>query len=238
MGNENNDQDNAEIENNDSTIQDSAEVITSQEGSNAGDVLDSITDDMPQPQDHVIDAHNEKQAEIEQKQDVTDSAGEKFNPAIHAANEDGSPKYTKTKKFAKKRGRKTNSESASTIGTAPQATPQQIKSRAAGKAAAGALITLGIVIGGEEWQPQVNPELGLNEGEMLQTAFAEYFEATGRDDLPPGWALTIAIGAYAAPRFTMPKTQSRFGKMFGGIKKWWVNRKLKKHGLKAEKDEG
>jgi hypothetical protein len=70
---------------------------------------------------------------------------------------------------------------------------------------------------------------------MLESAFGDYFEATGKTDIPPGMALTVAIGGYMLPRFTMPKTRSRMGK----VKDWFVkklaDRKLRKHGLKAEK---
>jgi hypothetical protein len=111
----------------------------------------------------------------------------------------------------------------------------KMQARASGKMAANLLMTLGVVAGGEEWQPLKDPQSGLDEKQMLESAFGDYFEATGKTDIPPGMALTVAIGGYMLPRFTMPKTRSRMGK----VKDWFVkklaDRKLRKHGLKAEK---
>jgi len=111
---------------------------------------------------------------------------------------------------------------------------QIVQARATGVASANMLISLGRAIGGEEWKPIKNTEYKIDEKLNLENAFADYFEATGKTDIPPGMALTIAVGAYALPRFTMPATQKRAGK----VKQWFVkllaDRKLKKHGMKAQ----
>jgi hypothetical protein len=88
----------------------------------------------------------------------------------------------------------------------------RMQARASGTMAANLVLQIGIVAGGEEWHPRRDEQSGLDEKMMLENAFADYFEATGKTDIPPGMALTVAIGAYALPRFTMPKTQSRLGK--------------------------
>lgn len=222
-------------------------VDNTPEDSAVDDIAQALITGMPEVQQHAIDQHNEAQAELQEKQNVTDKAGNTFNPDIHATNEDGSPRLTESGNFAKKRGRKSGSTNSggSTLGaTKSQIDPatiqkQQIvaKQQAAGKAAAGSLIMLGMVIGGDEWRPLVNEQMGLNEQANLEQAFADYFTARGLDDIPAGVALSIAVSAYVLPRFTMPKTRTRTATLWTKVKMWWANRKLKKHGLEAKELE-
>lgn len=93
---------------------------------------------------------------------------------------------------------------------------------------------MGQVVGGEEWAPMHNKAIGLDERAMMHTAFGDYFVASGKTDIPPGAALTFCVLAYAAPRFAMPKTQTRFQKVKSAIVTWWVNRKLRKQGLDVQ----
>lgn len=202
-----------------------------------------LVSQMPNVSEHVIDSHNEKRAEekaqLEQNQSTTDKRGDTFDPSKHATEEDGTPKFTAAGYFAKKRGRK----SGSVIGGQPKQEQQpevnskQNQQRAAGQAAANALIMLGMVVGGEEWQPIKNVEHGIDEKLNLESAFADYFAAKDMDDIPAGWALTIAVMGYTLPRFGMPKTQKRTQTLWGKCKQWYINRKLKKHGLKTVSDD-
>jgi hypothetical protein len=82
--------------------------------------------------------------------------------------------------------------------------------RAAGILAAQTLIALGVTVGGEEFKPITDEKTGTNEQDNLTMAFANYFEVKGITDIPAGVALSIAVAGYIVPRFTMPKTQSRF----------------------------
>lgn len=212
-------------------------------------LAENLIGGMSEVSEHVVENHIAQQNEQEQQNAAaTDKRGDTFNPDIHAVDSDGNPKMTGSGYFAKKRGRKGGSTAKSTIGGVPQNEAQQPsamdiqknKQRMAGSAAANSLIMVGMVLGGEEWNPIKNVEHGIDEKNNLETAFADYFEAKGMDDIPAGIALSIAIVGYAAPRFTMPKTQARSKSVFGKIKKWWINRKLKKHGFKADeikKDE-
>jgi hypothetical protein len=176
---------------------------------------------------------------------LKDSDGNSFDPAIHKTNKEGEPTLSTKGKLIKKPGRKpgqsNTSQESFVAGVSDKPTPQtqqesknRLQARASGTMTANLLLQIGIVAGGEEWHPRSDPSIGLDEKKMLEDAFADYFEATGKTDLPPGLALTVAVGAYALPRFTMPKTRSRLGKAKDAIKKWWITRKLKKHGLKAE----
>lgn len=202
-------------------------------------VFDELLAAMPEPQEHAINMHIEAENAIAEKTSEIKSTHPEFDPAVHKTDDNGNPVLTASGQLAKKRGRKngTTAQSKSVVGapqSAPEIPPANINARATGKVAANLLMTLGVVIGGEEWQPVCNKALGVDEKTMLEGAFADYFEATGRTDLPPALTLTVAIGGYMLPRFTMPKTQSRLGKLKDWVIKKWADRKLKKYGLKAE----
>ena len=208
-------------------------------------IADDLTTSMPEVQQHAIEQEsiNEKE-KLAQFSHLVDIDGNGFDPSIHKTNKAGEPTLSTKGKLIKKAGRKPASNKkpqSSFVGGGlqqpTQADVQKLQARATGTVAANMVMRIGIAFGGEEWKPRMDEQTGLNEKSMLEGAFADYFETTGKTDLPPTMALTVAIGAYALPRFTMPKTQSRLQKLTGGIKKWFINRKLKKHGLKAESSE-
>lgn len=206
-------------------------------------LADALVGNMPDVSEHVVNAHEQEQsAQAHENALMKDKRGDTFDPDTHATNDDGSPKMTAAGYFAKKRGRKAGS-TKSTLNTGSAQKHQETidpqkavkaQQRMAGNAAANTLITLGVVMGGEEWQPMKSEEHGIDEKMTLEMAFSDYFEAKNMDDIPAGVALSIAVMGYALPRFTMPKTQQRSKTMWGKVKKWWINRKLKKHNLKAE----
>lgn len=195
---------------------------------------------MPEVQPHAIAAHKAEQAELESKYaGMIDAAGETFDPEAHAVDGDGNPKKTKAGNWAKKRGRKSVSENASVGrvgGKLPEKAPEQIareKSFATGRFAAGSLIQLGIMIGGDEWHPIKDAQSGIDERAALESAFGEYFAANDMTDFPPGVALAIAVGGYALPRMAAPKTRSRLGK----VKDWIAEKYLAFRRKRTEKRE-
>lgn len=210
-------------------------------------IANSLADEMPEVQQHAIDHEADKQEQVKsQYADLEDVDGNSFDPSIHKVNKQGEPTLSTKGKLIKKPGRKsgqTAQGSKSVIGGVsapeqPKLSPEdqtRMMARASGTMAANLLLTVGIIAGGEEWQPKRIEAMGTDEKAMLETAFADYFEATGRTDIPPGLALTAAIGGYMLPRFTMPKTRTRISKLKDWIKKKWIDRKLKKHGLKTQK---
>ena len=205
------------------------------------DITSALADASPTPNSSAINAHAEKQSAVmEEFADARDVQGNRFDPELHVTDADGKPKLTKLKKLRMKAGRKSAKRAASISRAAtsqndrnvPGLSPsEKLQARATGEAAAGALITLGVVIGGDEWNPQINVEHGLNERENLSHAFGDYFEQKEMTDIPPGVALTIAISAYILPRFTMPKTQTRVQRF-----KEWVVTKIAKR--KMRKNSG
>lgn len=208
-------------------------------------IANTLAQSMPDVQEHAINQEKEKNDKIaEQWADLKDVDGNPFNPEIHKTNKAGEPTTTAKGNLIKKpakKGATGGTQNKSFVGSKPNTQtapdPQQaikMQAQASGKMTANLLMTLGIVAGGEEWQPMKDPTSGLDEKAMLESAFADYFEATGKTDIPPGLTLTLAIGGYMLPRFTMPKTQTRLGKLKSWIAKKIADRRLRKHGLKAE----
>jgi hypothetical protein len=220
-------------------------------GTHVPDALDQIaqnlTDTMPEVQRHAIDQERQQQDERQAKfSELRDSDGQPFDPSVHKTDRDGNPTISTLGKLIKKPGRKPGSSAtkstiggASIIASAGPAPDQvaRMQARQCGNMAANLLMQIGVVAGGDEWYPREDKATGLNEKTMLETAFGDYFEAAGIIDIPPGFALTLAIGGYALPRFMMPKTKTRAQRGLAWVKKWWINRKLKKHGMQVEESE-
>jgi len=184
-------------------------------------ITSELVGSMPAPQPHAIE-----QARQDAGGAATDKFGHAFDPAIHAANADGSPKLTPTGRFAKisKAARPSNlripGQPAAPAVAAAQS--KEVAARAGGKGAANLLIALCVGMGGEEWLPRADAKSGLNEKEMLEAVFGDYFVATGKTDLPPGWALAAGLSMYALPRFAMPTTRSRVTRVKAWLAAKWV----------------
>ncbi len=213
------------------------------------EIATDLTSSMPDVQQHAIDAANQKSAE-EQAQnqaasdsvsDITDAQGRSFDSSIHRTDEHGTPQLTKGGKLSVRRGKGASTSRVgsvkSTLSTEEiELQKLKVQAQVTGKVAANLLLTIGVTAGGEEWKPVTDQVHGIDERVMLESAFADYFETTGQTDLPPSFALLIAVGGYALPRFTMPKTQSRLSKFKAWIKRKIADRRLRKHGLKAVAD--
>ena len=186
----------------------------------------TLAAEMPEVQPHAVAAARAETL----SQNGRDVNGEAFNPSLHVAGPEGKGKLNGKGAWEKKRGRKASatpgaasvSSTGSRVGTGepPPPSKEQIQ-RASGAGAANLFFVACMVIGGEEWQPQIDPRTGLNEKVMMESVFGDYFVATGKSDLPPGWALAAGIGMYAAKRFTMPKTLNRVQRV-----KMWIGGKI------------
>lgn len=198
---------------------------------------------MPEVQGHAIQKAADDAAQL--ADGPTDRNGTRFDPAIHATSADGKGTLTARGTWAIKRGRKpgvagnvANAQPQSTLGTPNK--PVDAKkiaddaaSRNAGVAAAEMFLVAAQVAGGEEFAPIKDDKSGRDERAMMHEAFANYFAATGKKDIPPGAALGFAMLAYLAPRAFMPQTKARLSGLRAKIVQWWVNRKLRKQGLTA-----
>jgi len=238
------------------TPETNADAPTGEAQSNAdlAQIANGLTGDMPDVQEHAVQQAHAQQ--VAQSNSPTDKSGAMFDPAIHVTGADGKGVMTVRGTWAQKRGRKANEPQApQTARNAPQAksilggpaappSPQMLadqqkmqqdmQSRAAGVAAAEMLFMVGQIVGGDEWKPMQNKEMGLDERALMHGAFGDYFVSKGKTDIPPGAALGFAVIAYMAPRFAMPKTQTRFQKLKGAVVTWWTNRKLRKMGLDVQ----
>ena len=190
----------------------------------SGAVLSSIGDtliaDAPLPQEHAI-----QEFQIQAKAELLkDTKGAEFSDAVHARNSDGSPRKTSGGEWAKKRGRKAGTATGSadvarSVVAAPgaQVGGSGSAARTIGEGAATTLITVCRSVGGDEWEPVVRVDLGMDEAANLRKLFGDYFVAKNYKDIPPGVALTIGLLGYAGPRFFMPKTRGRLQ-----IAKEWI----------------
>lgn len=203
-------------------------------------IADSIIGETPEPQQHAIDqAQADAAAESagdpsgSTEAQETDILGIPWNSEIHATGKDG--KGIRTQKGAWRR-RKGLGGSASQLNTGrvPSAprdakadaaevarSNSEIQARKGGEMFATILIRISCGIGGESFVPRVIEAPGgikFNEQEMLSGAFGDYFVATGKGDLPPGWALFGALAMYYLPRLSQPEVKKRVGGIAGWLK--------------------
>lgn len=189
------------------------EIVTEKSNENTADITGSGTDTATSP--------NPEAGKI------TDSAGTIYDPLLHETDAaTGRPKLTITGKFRKRRGRRKSPLDA------PVRESSKLGYREAGRLSAEAVFVFGQVCFGEEWKPEINPEIGLNETEQMTAAWAAYYEQTGMKDPPPWVMLLIAMGAYAGPRLARPKTQSRLKKM-----RQWIGLRLSGWKKTKKKDD-
>jgi hypothetical protein len=213
----------------------------------------SLGDEQPEVSEHAVAIEQQKSDERKAAfADLKDGDGAPFDPSIHVTNADGEPLTTKTGKLRKRPGRKadgaTRSQSHVAVpGTTKQDSGQQAaqeltqKRRQSGMHAARMFTSVAAMIGGEEWKPQKIEKYGLDEQESLDESLADYFEAKEMEDIPPGVALVMVVVSYMAPRFMMPKTKSRLGRLKDWIASKWFESKVKRKGgkvgqLKPEKE--
>lgn len=213
----------------------SADSDAAQSSSNISAIASDLAADMPAVQQHAIDLAMQNAG---QQAQTPSGNGEAFNPAIHATNPDGSPKMRVDGGFALKRGRKSGAATQSKVAkpqsaATPQVSESEVAARQSGAVMAALCIQLGVVMGGDEWQPRRDDSIGLDEQKQMENAFANYFTAKGYTDIPPGAALAICIGAYALPRFTMPKTRTRLAKVKDWVVAKFVQWRARKNGVKV-----
>ncbi|AUR82050.1 hypothetical protein NVP1020O_08 [Vibrio phage 1.020.O._10N.222.48.A2] len=139
----------------------------------------------------------------------TDADGAQFDPGKHVVDEQGHPKLTAKGKLRKKRGRKSGSLATTTAAQTAQkvAVSEKEKYRVVGAGAANALISVGMMLGGEDFIPIQNQHI--DEKKNLEAAFSQWAETQEVEDIPPNLALTIVMGAYLLPRLSMPKQVSK-----------------------------
>ena len=217
----------------DEKLEEEPEEIKTDEmvGDNVADIVDSIIEKSPNVSEHVIAQEGEKIVALEAELEKYPG----FDPEIHCVDENGVPiPLKKSKGWRKRPGKKKGAPGNGLSGDSTLGNDSQLgnigansvapETKMAGQAAAHLVFQAGQMIGGEEWQPVVDPTIGLNEATQMEQAFTNYFHAKDIKDFPPGIALSICLAAYAGPRFMMPKTKTRTSRVFG-----WAKRKLKRN---------
>jgi hypothetical protein len=192
-------------------------------------IAESIIGRSPSVSNHVI--------EQEQEKGTTDIDGINFDPSIHVSDANGNPVKTAAGRYRNKSGRKPGVNSntqkpASQLNIGGKTTQEPDIADGtilAGKAAACMIFQAGCLIGGDEWQPVIDPNIGRNEPQEMEAAFISYFKAKGITDFPPGVVLALTIFAYAAPRFVQPKTKTRL-QMIG----LWIKSKIPRRKMRPE----
>lgn len=147
-----------------------------------------------------------------------------FDPAIHAVNEDGTPKRKADGSLALKRGRKAGSAATSALPPKTVAAPviageqeKRLSLDQAARESANLVINVAVwTLGAEVGQP-----IDKAEAEGLRLSFRNYYEARGVPDLPPEIGLFIALGSYIGPRLMHEKSQTKLEKV-----KLWIATKL------------
>lgn len=199
---------------------------------------EEISSRMPEPSEHALSQMDETGGEEtpaapQENAPNVDDFGTVFDPEKHTGTKLKNGRWRERKKstVAAPRSKKT--------AAAPQPSAADLKKaeneaqcRAAGVVAAGAMFMLCRGVMGEEWTPTAD------EVEMQNANWGNYFVAKGINDIPPGAALFMGCMAYAAPRFTKPKTQAKLGAARNWIAlrvaRWKIRKELKKRGIAAE----
>ncbi len=218
----------------------------------ANATADSVAARMPDPSTHFNPGADDGSPAPQTAPNPTttiaemDNFGTLWNPEIHATGADGKGVKTQKGEWRKKRKSKLvdpraptpePQAQAATPAQDPKAPPvlteaQKNEARAAGVVVAQCIFLSSRALGGEEWEPSSD------ERSMMNDAWGNYFIAKGVTNIPPGLMVVVACGAYAAPRFAMPKTRSRLqrAKEWAAAKyaKWKVRGKQKQEGRTAD----
>lgn len=165
-------------------------VITKEQAS------DTILDDVVATQEQVSKEVSERLQDMAQK----DTAGQVFNPDIHATGRDGEPSMTSSGKYRLRKRRK------------DEITDEDTQRKTVADTSAGLFIQVGVAFFGDEWEPE-NKEF-----EQLSLAFDNYYKAAGVAYIPPSLGLVIAMGGYSLKRVSKPTTKTKLGKVKDAMK--------------------
>lgn len=148
-----------------------------------------------------------------------------FDPEIHAVDDAGLPIENKDGSYQKKKGRKKGSKNTTqnpSAGGIPNADSEKIqKAHASAVVTVQAIFMVGSLIGGDEFRPIVDTEKGIDEPQLMTSAWTQYYLTTEMDSLPPWLGVAIVTSSFFVSRMGMPKTQSRLQAFWGWIKSWF-----------------
>lgn len=214
-----------------------------------GGILGGISE-MPAVQEHAIQAAMEDEAaktEAVEKavSGKVDSQGRPFDPALHEVDAaTGEPRLSPSGNLRIKRGRAFSGKGAAKstfakpVNSAPAASTGptsdvelESKITSTAQVTAETVFTIGMLVGGDEWEPRKDEKIGMDERATMVGAWAAYYRAHGITEIPAWVTLSMVMGSYAVPRFFMPKTKTRIQK----AKEWFygfVGRRKAKGGIR------
>lgn len=201
--------------------------------SNTAGEAEEISSHMPEPSEHALSQmeeskESEQSAAPQESAPKVDDFGTVFDPEKHTGSKlkNGAWRERKKSTVAAPRGKKKDAAPAT-----PAADPNA-EAMATGQVIATLFLGACQSVGGEEWEPTQQ------ERDFQTAAWQAYCVSKSIKELSPGMALFVALGSYAAPRLTKPKTAAKLG----AVKTWFalriarmkIRRELKKRGIKAE----
>lgn len=147
-----------------------------------------------------------------------DKGGVPFDPAIHATDENGNPKLTRTGNFARKRGRKPSDKDDAGTDLAPKNSPKtedDLLIDAHAENIVQGVYGVSCSLLGEEFMPE-------NEAEhiRLKNSLAAYMKASGHTNPPPELALIAAGAGYFGKRLAKPTVRARIVTIYIKAREW------------------
>jgi len=205
-------------------------------------ITDSLTEDMPDVQEHAIDAEKAKEAEGRSLwEGIVDRFNNPASPETHQANPDGSPKLSKKDRAMLKPGLG-KSSGPSIVGAPPSKSSTQFSGqpeqqdegdpRGAAMVTVDSIEMVGMLIS-PQFQYIKSKEHNIDERERGYEAWEKYYRAKGVQDIPPGVAITIWSLAYIMPRLRAPEVTNKWAK----VKEWVAIKILKRRINKEPKDD-
>ena len=196
------------------------------------DVASELDEHSSEPSETFVAQNEQRKANEESEYaHLRDKQGYTFDPAIHLTDSEGKPRFNVDDTLKRRRKRKAKTDASAKVSEAASVqltAEQQQQARYAGIAAANSMLVVCRGLGGDDWQPIKNESTGIDEQAELAQAFGDYFVSKGWTEFPPGIALSLCVGMYATPRFTLPKTQSRIKNGWARVTGWFSKRKRKR----------
>lgn len=150
--------------------------------------------------------------------DQIDGKGQKFDPALHATNEDGTPKRNTKGNFysryigragagrkAGETGEPTEAASFAGVEQAAPSVPPAMKDEAEG----AALMLVPTVDGVMQSVFSADIALTDDDKKVITPVLAAYMRSKNMKDIPPGMALVMVAVAVYAPKFQKPTVKER-----------------------------
>lgn len=185
-------------------------------GDTLGELVGEVIESQPSPASNIAELIAEENNQGNTTDNNSVSSSSLFDPAIHSVDSAGNPRLNKDGSYRKKRGPKSGATSQVQVTAVTE--DQKLEAKTAAILTVQCLFIICTSLGGEEWQPIKDSSKGTDERKQLIEVWEQYYISSGVFNIPPWMTVVVATGMYAAPRFTMPKTQSRARKVWTWMK--------------------